>query len=814
MKSIKKILFIYGICVSFFSANYAAEVPWLPATTYTIPDDTNTYTLDWTFTLTDDLTLSGTLDIKLDGILSTSDNIIENDNTIDINGLLHIAGWPAASDFGRMRNANSASSTAYINVLTGGTLLINSYLRNGFGSSSVGLVNLSGGTITADADTPRDLINGYGSSSTGIINIDSGNYNNYHQTLINGGNSTSTGNLNLNGGTFNQLDSNSFLRSAGEAGTTAIINIAGGTLNFSSGQMNNGQFGDATINITSGTFNLNRNLISGNTNTSGDINLSGGIINMPDIDAELYLASSNGSVSTFNMTGGTINLNSSAKIINGGPWGAGTANFIQSGGTINFVSGSFNNGGGPGATGNFTISGGTFDMDSGSSFRNFSDPSAAAATLTINNVGALTSNGYFENLGSGQIFIHDSGALIHDNGVFINDTVLANIFISGNGTLTNNADFENNGNIIVIPNGQFINNGTLYGSGIIFDAATENLVIEENLTITIPSGLTLAIQDYQTLNINGELKILSDSSLDVLGTVYTYSYIVNGDGSNPGTVNINHPGTLFLLGGTLENGNSSSVVNVNQGGSLYNYHGELDTTLGNVSFNSGGYFNNIPGAFNGSIVKNGGLFRENKEINLEKNLNIDYTWTLTEVSVINGYGNKITLGAGGAIVIEKDASLMLRDVTINDVSGNKIRCTDNNSTLSIHNVIWTQDSNFSCTKGQIHVSGDWLIQGKNTEFSFESDQEIAVTSDATIHMLMTTFNFNSDTPTLLNLSNNTSTIHLEHATLLASKACTLANGTIQITGLGTFQGDSTLNLQSLDSIDIAGGLRRVGAVVI
>ena len=752
MKINKKYFFIV-LALFAFQMKLSADTQWT-GTSGTIPTD-DLYYISIPVALTGELIVPTGATLEIRGSVS-------NDYTITINGGTVISEV-------NIYNGNSVSSTGNINISSGGTFTVDGGIcYNGNGASSTGNINISsGGIINLNAGAGSGIISGYGASSTGNITIPDGTININGGRLINGDNASSAGNITMSGGAISLnsgLYYNAFVPSS-----TGNLNISGGAFTVSSGVCYNGYDTSSTGNI--------------NISSGGEFVMSGGELRNAGTSAV-----------------GNISISGGAFIMNGGT----TSNAY-----------------GTSSTTAMNISGGTLVINGGL-LRN-AYGSSSTSTITVSTGGFILGNGTVDVVGAGSGTVTIFGTTIGNissgtmtNGGTMTIPLFSSFVIDDNGTLVNNSTINNNGTLLLLTGGTFTNNGTLNGE--VADWTIDEIAIDSGNVTTIPAGLTLPVTQDQTLYINGEIRNLSSSTLNIYGNVYTYSYLNNGNASNPGTINIYNPGALYALSGLIENKHADSEINVESGGSLYNYYGTVDISTGgsdSLNINNGGKFDNVRGNYPGPFtVSSGGNFSDFNEITLDKNLDIDYTWTLTEVSVINGYGNIITLGANGEIVIGDNASLLLNEVIINDVSGNKIHCTDNNSTLSIHNVTWTQDANFTYTKGKIYVSGDWLIQGKNTEFTYESDQEITVASDAAMHMFMTTFNFNSDTPSLLNLSNDTSIIHLEHGILKASKACSLSNGTLQVTGLGTCQGDATLNLQNLDSIDIVGGFLRSGTVVV
>jgi len=66
-------VFVSLLFISTYSlVTHAADIVWDYNTTYTIPDDGNSYYIDFAKTLTADLTVNGTLALWVSGSLSTT----------------------------------------------------------------------------------------------------------------------------------------------------------------------------------------------------------------------------------------------------------------------------------------------------------------------------------------------------------------------------------------------------------------------------------------------------------------------------------------------------------------------------------------------------------------------------------------------------------------------------------------------------------------------------------------------------------------------------------------------------------------------
>jgi len=578
---------------------------------------------------------------------------------------------------------------------------------------------------------------------------------------------------------------------------------SGGTINTD----DNTIWIENTLTVKNGTLNVQNNGYLHNKNLffsmdGGYVTIqNGGTIENP------YEA-----IAKFTINNGTFTIQNGGNFNNGVTGPNGT--LLLQGGTFYLQGGTITNGLG-GFTGTITINSGTFILGPGT-ITNSSTGYITFFGANLNDAPNSISSGTMK-IPSGQTMTIPSGGTIGitTNGSIENDgTVNNNGIIFNNGTIDNDNSFTNNGTTIILYLASFDGSYTNNGTWINFNTdQTITLPAPTEPSITIPIGITLTNPQEQKLVLNKPLINQSNSTINIQGTTYTYSTIQNGDDTYPGILNINFPGALILLGGTLDN-HPTSTVTINTGGNLYNYYGTANPE-DFFYLKTAGKFDNVQGNNPWPFsIETGGNFYDGIEINLDRDLDIDYTWTITNKAVINGYGNEITFGPDGTIVIDKDASLLLEDIIINNVSGTKIRCIDTNSTLSINNVVWNQNANFSFTWGKLYVENDWLIQGKNTEFSYESNQISTINNNATLHLLLTTLNYNTASPNLILLTDKTSILHIEDATLLATQSWSPTNGTLLVTGLGTLQGDSQLNLSILSEINVTGALRKIGNVIL
>jgi hypothetical protein len=792
------------------------------------------------------------------------DNVeIISSYNLTVNGNLKIS--PPLGDL-RLQNNSTITidgGTVTLEEQPGGTYIRNSYQTN----ADTGVITITnGGTLNIENEAV--LYNGQAMGtqsgttanlivSNGTVNINSGGY------IINGrapASSDITGTIEItSGGTLN-INSGGIIQNgyADSLPSTAALQLNGGILNLNTGGSIENGVGTAigTISLNQGTFRFGNANISELTAASLFF-LFGASIDATDFGGTDYYMY-NGAVTIPSaqtatiQSGSTINVNSGGALtvegmlssngtiinngslscvgtlrmqsgsINNGDTAAGT---IVSSGTFQMDSGTLTNG--QNSTGNITLSDCNITLNGGNLQKGASTSNVTIFGANLNGVAAPISNGVL-TLASGTMTIPATrtfslggggGLLIQGSNLSISGNLNNSgaVFVNSTGTFINNNALTNNLSLVVAKGGSFTNNATFNNNGAFLDFNNAEVVVQPNTIAIIPSGATIDTASNDKTYIRGNFRNLSSNSINVFGTMYTYSLMENG-GATAGTINVKPDGLFYLLNGTVENNHADSEINVETGGSFYNYYGTVDLTTGgadSLNVSAGAKFHNVRGNDPGTFtISAGGNFSDSNKILLDQNLDIDYTWTITENAAINGFGKTITFGTNGKIFIETNAALLLQDVKLKNISANKIDFADNKSTLSIDNVVWNQDANFSLTRGKIYVSGDWVISGNGTEFSYETDWTSTVTLNSSIILDNTTFKYNETTNNLLYLEDKTSTIHLNHATLQAAQALTLANGTLVVTGLGKLQGTAKLDLQNLDSINIYGGLEKTGNVVL
>jgi hypothetical protein len=566
-----------------------------------------------------------------------------------------------------------------------------------------------------------------------------------------------------------------------------------------SGTISGDKYIDSVINMT-GLIELGGNLeirSGGVLNTGSNsfsafdfatLTINGGTINVQNSGS--FLCNTNVTINS-----GTLALENGSTAVVPSTAGGGSG-IICNGGTLDLQAGSYLELGSFFMTSNCFFNSGTFIHGGG-------DVAQGTGTSNFNLFGAQINGAALVPVGTKTLTIPSGQTMSIPAGSTFN-------IVSG-------STLVNNGNVVLNYNSSLIRDGTFTNNGNFLDFSPKTVVIQPSAITKVPTGVNLDVAQVQDVQILGDFRNLSSGSINVYGNMYTYSLIENG-GATAGTINIKPDGALYLLSGTLENKNAGSTITTERGGSLYNYYGTIDiTTGGDTSFtmSAGAKFHNVRGNYLGNFTINtGGNFSDSNIVSLDRNLDIDYTWTITETATINGNGFEITLGTDGGIFVENGVSLLLKDIVLNDISGNKIDFADNTSTLSIDNVIFNQDANFSLTMAKIYVQGDWIINGNNYQFSYETNQASTIAAGAKMSLIFTTFKYDVSSNNLLLMTDATSSINLNRSTFYAIQDCSLQNGTLFVEGLGVLRGDVKLDLQNLAEINVTGAVQRIGNVVL
>lgn len=155
-------------------------------------------------------------------------------------------------------------------------------------------------------------------------------------------------------------------------------------------------------------------------------------------------------------------------------------------------------------------------------------------------------------------------------------------------------------------------------------------------------------------------------------------------------------------------------------------------------------------------------------IELSSQVSLQGDWTFTETTVLEGNGNLLDLNSAGNIIVDDGATLILRDITLEGISGTQIRCASDTANIIFDNVSWVQDGDFTFDTGSFTCRHDVRFGGKYT-FDYQSTETSTIASQATLRLESgLVFRYNpvgSDSRDLLAFADDTATLSLKGATL-------------------------------------------------
>lgn len=326
------------------------------------------------------------------------------------------------------------------------------------------------------------------------------------------------------------------------------------------------------------------------------------------------------------------------------------------------------------------------------------------------------------------------------------------------------------GTTLLFENSTLLNeDGSFLLTGFSIDSATN--LLNGNQSIFINSGtlnlITLVTNTNNTLGGSGVIDqpvILQDSNAQInfnFNGRFDADIILNG-----GTISLENSvafGHDFLISG-------SGVVNLDNHSLIL---GDLDLTFTHPLF-----FDGITGV-----------------ITLQADVFLSNTWTFSGNCFITGNGNTLNI-QGGAIIIEQGSTLEFRNITVQGISGNNIRCADEAGVIVLDNVTWFQDGYYTFTQGAIIFDSAIYFQGVET-FAYQSMQTstVLINSIVTFDALFT-FSYDPGTsPNLLEFSDLTSIMTFNGSILHATaQGLNLTKGTCLIESGCVFYADNFITV--------------------
>jgi hypothetical protein len=324
--------------------------------------------------------------------------------------------------------------------------------------------------------------------------------------------------------------------------------------------------------------------------------------------------------------------------------------------------------------------------------------------------------------------------------------VLRNALSTSGGTVSRDSGATISGQSITFDYGIFddAGNETLF-SGVVAPSADNEVSLNGNQVFRLKKGKVQGVVKISGLQnrIEGDSFFSNSVILQDNNSSLTYG----ASGRFPTDITLNG-GSLFLENDLqfLDNKSITGSGRVNVNGRRLSF-GAKDLT-----FSQALYFDHAA------------------DIDLNSNLHLNTTWTFGGISVLNGNGNALYLDTGGNIVIDYGSTLLLKDIIIKKVAGNNIKCMDNSATLSVKNIKWIFDDNYSFTLGHFDVMDDWELCG-NYIFAYQSCVTSTLWSNSSI-ILDSGFTFSYDPPNtrkdLVCFEDDSAILYLDSATLYAT----------------------------------------------
>ena len=672
---------------------------------------TNNGAINWTAGST--LTVgTGTATVSNAGTLTMDASTLKVSGDFGSNsGNLNIQNGSTGTITGALNNTATSSGTSNLTV-DNSTLTVQTNLENGGAGFGANVRVLNGGTLTVKGNFTNDTTGFSGSTTTlsGASNLTvNGAFTNKTSsflTLSGTGNNATFGTF-QNSGTL-QIDTGSTvttttwsdLDGSGNLTNTNTLNLNGGKLNYTGGDILNITGGTVDLTANGATLSVDANgsdiLISGNGTTSALDNLAtnSATLNLNGITQNIQgsltnnaaLSLANGSAMTVGNGGSgsltnnsSVTLNASTLTVNGAYSGPSTSLAVASQMTVN---GNFTN------TNSTTIDASTLTVSG-----DYLNTSAAFATTTLRNASKLTVGGNFTSdaslgrlsliganntvtvAGAFSLTNASSGGLQVDTGSTLTAGSWANL--DGSGNLTGASTYNMNGGLFKYTGGDVLNNVNntiiLAANGATFTADA----IGSDPLISHDGGVTSA---FDNMNANGGVFQLGQQSVNASGVVQN----VNGGLANTGALNlfngssmttnkggsggdITSGGTILLENdfGTAPNGNTLTV-NGNLTAGTLNVFGTNNTVTVTGAYTNGTGTGGTPTSGNmqvdtGSAVKvTGNLVNVDGSGNLTGNFNLNggtlfYTGhevdTNTNTLTLNGNGGTFTTDSKGSTVM-------------------------------------------------------------------------------------------------------------------------------------------------------------------
>ena len=159
---------------------------------------------------------------------------------------------------------------------------------------------------------------------------------------------------------------------------------------------------------------------------------------------------------------------------------------------------------------------------------------------------------------------------------------------------------------------------------------------------------------------------------------------------------------------------------------------------------------------------------------------------LTGTSIIEGNGHLFDFGTTGSIVVTSGATVTLRNMNIQNLSGTRLRCADSTGIIILDNVSINQSGDVTFNTGKLKITDNVYMTGPGTVFTYASNQQSQILSRSAWHFgsgMTLYYNVPVATNNLISMADSSSMLHLYETSLQSTTTgLRLTQGTLTIEG--------------------------------
>jgi hypothetical protein len=186
------------------------------------------------------------------------------------------------------------------------------------------------------------------------------------------------------------------------------------------------------------------------------------------------------------------------------------------------------------------------------------------------------------------------------------------------------------------------------------------------------------------------------------------------------------------------------------------------------------------------------------ELFLHSDLSLNGLTVFDGSCIINGHGHMIDF-SGGTMALAAGANLTIKDTRLDNISAGDISCADTAGVLSLQDVIWIQDADYTFSQGALTIYNTVKMTGGYI-FAYSSNQTSTIQSNATwLFDSGMTFSYcPTSASNLIEMTDSTSKLHLYETTLFATAVgLDLLKGTLVVEGECPIESDATIQAEGI-----------------